>query len=81
MTRHNQKMAITNGDGSWKLRITHRKKTPGKGGARFRVKCGDCDQSFDVYYGDDALEINGVYASIEQWQEFWGPLLGMKKIE
>jgi hypothetical protein len=73
----NRKLAQIRPDGSWNLRIFHRaardKKAP-----RYLVKCGCCDQSVEIYYDDDSLEINGVNASIENWRELLLPLLKLK---
>jgi hypothetical protein len=43
--------------------------------ARYLLRCGDCDQALQIYYGPDDLEINGVYGSIENWREIFLPLL------
>lgn len=59
------------------LRIYHR-KAKGKKSARYLIKCGDCDNSFEIYYGpkgDDTLEIGGVFASKKEWQKIFIPLL------
>lgn len=58
-------------------RIYHR-KARGKKSARYLVKCGDCDNSFEIYYGpkdDDTLEIGGVFASKREWRKIFLPLL------
>jgi len=41
------------------------------------IKCGDCPNKFEIYYGPDAddLEIAGVLASIENWRKILLPLL------
>lgn len=57
-------------------RIYHR-KARGKKSARLLVKCGDCDNRFEIYYGpqDEDLEIAGVLASVENWRRILLPLL------
>lgn len=58
-------------------RIYHR-KAKGKKSARYLIKCGDCQNCFEVYYGpkgDEILEIGGVLASKKQWQKILFPLL------
>src|SRR2546430_36439 len=57
-------------------RIYHR-KARGKKSARLLIKCGDCDQKFEIYYGPDGedLEIAGVLASVAAWREILVPLL------
>jgi hypothetical protein len=41
------------------------------------IKCGDCDNKFEIYYGPDGedLEIAGVLASVENWRQILLPLL------
>ncbi len=57
-------------------RVYHR-KAYGKKSARLLIKCGDCDNKFEIYYGPQAedLEIAGVLASVEAWREILLPLL------
>lgn len=45
-----------------------RRKARGKRSARLLIKCGDCDQKFEIHYGPEGedLEIAGVLASIEK---------------
>ena len=67
------------------LRITRRKATKKKAPS-FRVKCGCCDQAFEIYFDDhatgnphtDFLEINGVYGTVAQWRELLLPLLQIR---
>jgi hypothetical protein len=58
----------------WTLRVYHR-KAHGKFSARYLVKCGCCDERVEIYYDDEALEINAVNGSLENWREVLGPLL------
>lgn len=58
------------------LRIYDRKQK-GVQSARRLVKCGDCDNSVEIYHGDNSLEINGVLGSIENWKEVLLPLMGI----
>jgi hypothetical protein len=46
--------------------------------ARRLIKCGDCDESVEIYHDDTTLEINGVIGSIQNWREALLPLLGVK---
>ena len=61
-------------------RVAHKKRMP-----RFKIKCGCCDQSFEVYYDhlDDLaeanLEIANVEAGVEDWRVIMLPLLGFKR--
>ncbi len=67
-------MAQRRPEGSWQLRVFHR-RARGKRGPRYLIKCGCCDESLEIYYGDDMLEINGVMASVRDWREVLLPLL------
>ena len=55
----------------------YRRKARGKKSARLLIKCGDCDQKFEIHYspGDEDLEIAGVLASVENWKKILLPLL------
>jgi hypothetical protein len=55
----------------------HRRKARRKQSARLLIKCGDCNNKFEIYYGPDGddLEIAGVLASVENWREILLPLL------
>src|SRR5947209_1001420 len=57
-------------------RIFHR-KVRGKKSARLLIKCGDCPNKFEIFYGPDGddLEIAGVLTSIENWRKILLPLL------
>jgi len=58
-------------------RIYHR-EPKGKKSARYLIKCGDCQNYFEIYYGSkgaETLEIGGVLASKKQWQRILFPLL------
>ena len=67
------------------LRVTHRKAT-GKKCPRLRIKCGCCEEAFEIYVDDvptgdiheDFLEISGVYGTIDQWRKLFLPLLQIK---
>ena len=54
-----------------------RRKARGKKSARLLIKCGDCDQKFEIHYGPEGedLEIAGVLASVETWRAILFPLL------
>ena len=64
------------------LRVTRRKATKRRM-PHLRVKCGCCDEAFQIYFDDpvtgnphsDFLEINGVYGTIAQWRKLLLPLL------
>jgi hypothetical protein len=76
MKRAKQKRARKLGDGFPVLRV-YRRKAHGKKSARLLIKCGDCDEKFEIYYGPDSedLEIAGVLASVENWRRILLPLL------
>ncbi|MEX0918143.1 MAG: hypothetical protein WDZ93_03230 [Candidatus Paceibacterota bacterium] len=72
------------------LRITRRralkkehKKRPLD--ARMLVRCGCCKERFEIYPPKDpdgnihsnTLEINGVFGTVYQWRQVFGPLLGL----
>jgi len=52
----------------------HEKKVP-----RYLLKCGCCDQKFEIYYAEDGLEIGGVNGAIEDWREILLPLLSIEQ--
>ncbi len=70
----NKKLVQHDEQGYWKLRIWHRraqeKKSP-----RLLIKCGCCDNKFEIYYDGDDLEIAGVLASKREWRRLLEPLL------
>lgn len=72
--RLNKKLVQNDRKGGWKLRVWHRK---GKGEkcSRYLVKCGCCDNSVEIYYDEDSLEINGVNANLNEWRTILLPLL------
>jgi hypothetical protein len=62
-------------DNGCKLRVWH-KKQRGKQSARILIKCGDCSNQLEIYYGNDEfLEIGGVGASKKEWAKILLPLL------
>lgn len=56
------------------IRVYH-KAASGKRAPRYLLKCGDCEETVEVHYGEDGLEIGGVHGSIEDWREILLPLL------
>ena len=74
MKTGNTKLAQSRPEGGFAIRVFHR-KPQGKKSARLLLKCGCCDGKLEIHYGDDALEINGVYGSVENWREILMPLL------
>lgn len=70
----NRKLAQTRPEGYFAVRAYHRKGRGNKG-PRFLFECGCCDNKFEVYYGDDSLEIAGVFGSLDNWRELLLPLL------
>jgi hypothetical protein len=76
MKRAEQKRSRWPADGCPVPRVYHR-KAQGKQSARLLIKCGDCDQKFEIYYGPDGedLEIAGVLASVKNWRQIFLPLL------
>ena len=71
-----QKRSRKRGYGYPVLRVHHR-KARGKQSARLLIRCGDCDNKFEIYCGPNGedLEIAGVLASAENWREILLPLL------
>ena len=67
------------------LRVT-RRKAVWKKSPRLRIKCGCCEEAFEIYVDDtptgdiheDFLEISGVYGTIDQWRKLFLPLLQIK---
>lgn len=55
-------------------RIFYRKSI-GKMSPRYLIKCGDCKNKLEIYYGEEDLEINGVLASKKEWKKILIPLL------
>lgn len=79
MTQFNTRMYQHDKDGNPIPRI-YRRASKGKRSPRLLVKCGDCQQSLEIYYGHDrgvdfGIEINGVLASREEWRKILLPLL------
>ena len=76
MKRAKQRRARKLGDGFPMPRV-YRRKAYGKKSARLLIKCGDCDQKFEIHYGPEGedLEIAGVLASVETWRAILFPLL------
>ena len=70
----NKRFASLTPKAVFRLRVFHRKAS-GLKSPRCRVKCGCCDEQFEIYYHGDSLEINGVQASVENWREVLVPLL------
>jgi len=73
----NRKLASKRPDGYNDIRVFHRGRT-GRKDPRFLLKCGCCENKFEVYYGGDSLEIAGVMGSVENWRELLFPLLNMR---
>lgn len=76
MLKMNRKFAHTRPDGYFDVRVSHLKRK-GKRDPRYLFRCGCCDNKFEIYYGGDSLEINGVMGSVENWRELLLPLLNM----
>lgn len=82
----NRKMNLMAGSYFSVPRVTHR-MAHGKKMPRFKIKCGCCDQSFDIYYDglndldltEASLEIANVNASIKDWRAILLPLLGFEQ--
>jgi hypothetical protein len=58
------------------IRVYHRKAS-GRKSPRYFLKCGCCDQSLELYYSEDGLEIGGVNGAVEDWREILQPLLSV----
>jgi hypothetical protein len=76
MKRAKSKRVRKRADGYPVPRVYHR-KARGKKSARLLIKCGDCGNKFEIYYGPQGedLEIAGVLASVENWRRILLPLL------
>ena len=76
MKKTNRKLCQKRADGYSALRVYNR-KARGKKSPRLLIKCGDCDNKFEIYYGPDGedLEIAGVLGSLGNWREILLPLL------
>jgi hypothetical protein len=76
MKKTNRKLYQKRADGYSALCVYNR-KARGKKSPRLLIKCGDCDNKFEIYYDSDGedLEIAGVLASVENWREILLPLL------
>ena len=72
--KFNTRMCVDGPDRGFKLRVFKR-EARGKHSPHLTVKCGCCDQSVRIYYGDDTLEINGVFATLDEWRRLFDPLL------
>ena len=80
----NSKMYVLGKSDETMIRVYHR-KAKGKQSPCYTLKCGDCNNTLKIYYDIDyvvdpfpALEINGVYGSIDNWKSILLPLLGIK---
>lgn len=49
--------------------------------ARYKIKCGCCEEKVEIYASNITLEINGVDGSIRNWREILLPLLRIKKVD
>lgn len=56
------------------IRVYH-KKGRNKCSPRYLLKCGCCDNTLEIYYSEDGLEINGVNGHIDDWRDILLPLL------
>jgi hypothetical protein len=77
-----RRTAVLRPEGYCAIRVSHRaerKSGQGHVSPRYLLRCGCCDRAVQIYYDTDALEINGVHGSIENWREILLPLLGMKR--
>ena len=70
----NKKSGVPGDKGNWVPRVYHR-TSRGRKGPRYLIKCGCCEESLEIYYGEGSLEIGGVNASLEDWRKILLPLL------
>jgi len=70
----NRKMNVPRPEGYSALRVWER-KAKAKRSPGLLIKCGDCENAFEIFYDEEALEIAGVHASVENWREILLPLL------
>lgn len=73
---HNKKKAQLRDDGNWIPRVYERASTKKKA-ACVTVKCGCCGEQVKIYHDENSLEINGVNASIDDWEKILLPLLNI----
>ena len=71
---HSNKVAQIRHDGAFQMRVYHRKQKS-KRSPRYLLKCGCCDESVEIDYGNGTLEINGVLGSLDDWRSILLPLL------
>ncbi len=57
--RRSNAVAQSRPEGTWQIRVFLRKAV-GKRDLRYLVRCGCCEEHFEIYYGDGTLEIAGV---------------------
>src|SRR5712691_5856863 len=76
MKKTNRKLVQRRADGYSALRV-YRREGRGKKSPRLLIKCGDCDEKFEIYYDPKGwdLEIAGVFGSVANWREVLLPLL------
>src|SRR5438105_5155461 len=77
-----RRTAVLRPEGYCAIRVSHRaerKRAQGHISPRYLLRCGCCDRAVQIHYDTDALEINGVHGSIENWREILLPLLQMKR--
>jgi hypothetical protein len=65
-------------EGECAIRVSHRagrKRGTGRILPRYLIQCGCCDARFEIYHGDEELEINGVNGTLANWRQILLPLL------
>ncbi len=72
--KFNKKLVQPDRVGGYKLRVWHRRGNK-RTSPRYLLKCGDCDNSIEIYYDSRFLEIGGVHASLDEWRKILLPLL------
>ena len=76
--KRSNRMGQKRANGFWQIRVYHRGARVNKG-PRYLLKCGCCNESLEIFYDNDSLEINGVHGSIQDWREILLPLLKISK--
>jgi hypothetical protein len=73
-----RRLAEMRPEGECAIRLFHRaaqKRGEGRVTPRYLLRFGCCEQSLEIHYDEDHLEINGVHGSLENWREILLPLL------
>ena len=76
-TKLKNKKMCQNHESGYIMPRVYERASKGSKGPRVLVKCGCCDEKVEIYYDDETLEINGVLATIGDWEKILLPLLNI----